>query len=360
MESAQAIGISEVGPEELDDLAAFLQEESSRLIGDLPASTVDAAHLRWFLFDHPVRSSDLPAGWAARDARGRIVGAAVGVPQRFSCRDRQFVCIVCSAYYVARSHRGIGLALLQRYLRLSKRYALMTTTSNATSQAVFERLGSYPIPNTDHELLGILRWTPVIEEWLHGRLRRPRAARLLAGVGALGPARLGRDARGGTLTRVRDPGELERAPVTPGPEHRDQLTAVRDPAFLEWRYFAGPDPTRALYLFRADGGARCWVGVNLRRRGYRGQIRALNVLDLWGAIPEPCVAVVARQLASCYGDEVDLIVFRGQPAARQGLLRRAGFLYRAFAQPIGHCLDRAHLLPTRDWYLVPADGDMGV
>jgi hypothetical protein len=54
-----------------------------------------------------------------------------------------------------------------------------------------------------------------------------------------------------------------------------------------------------------------------------------------------------------------VIVFRGQPPERQRVLGEAGFLRRPLPRAVGVCIDRHRLLPTRAWYMVPADGDMG-
>ena len=83
------------------------------------------------------------------------------------------------------------------------------------------------------------------------------------------------------------------------------------------------------------------------------------VLDYWGALPAAAIADVARGLATLYREQADVIVFRGQPPARQEALREAGFLRRALPRAVGVCIDRHGLLPTRSWYMVPADGDMG-
>jgi hypothetical protein len=88
-------------------------------------------------------------------------------------------------------------------------------------------------------------------------------------------------------------------------------------------------------------------------------VRALMVLDYWGALPAEEIANVASQLAAIYRDQADVIVFRGQPPERQRALRAAGFVYRPLPRAIGVCIDRHGLLPTRSWYMVPADGDMG-
>ncbi len=99
--------------------------------------------------------------------------------------------------------------------------------------------------------------------------------------------------------------------------------------------------------------------MNLRARGRRGQVRALMVLDYWGALPAIEIANVARLLAAEYRTQADVIVFRGQPPARQQALHEAGFVRRALPRAVGVCIDRHGLLPTRSWYMVPADGDMG-
>lgn len=77
-----------------------------------------------------------------------------------------------------------------------------------------------------------------------------------------------------------------------------------------------------------------------------------------GALPAGEIGNVARHLAALHRDQADVIAFRGQPPARQAALQRAGFLHRPLPRAVGVCIDRHNLLPTRDWYMVPADGDM--
>jgi hypothetical protein len=128
---------------------------------------------------------------------------------------------------------------------------------------------------------------------------------------------------------------------------------------LRWRYFDGVDGTRALFLYQSERGESALVGVNLRPRGHRGQVRALTVLDYWGRLPTGEIANVARHLAALHRDTADVIVFRGQPPERQRALHDAGFIRRALPRSLGVCIDRHDLLSTRSWYMVPADGDMG-
>jgi len=199
-----------------------------------------------------------------------------------------------------------------------------------------------------------------VEEFLARRFGRAGLARLVARVAALRPAAVrGRSARGGALERVASSAELARLDVATPLEHIRDITALRDEPFLRWRYFEGPDASRALFVYRSERDERALVGVNLRNRGVRGQVRALMVLDYWGRLPAAEIANVARHLAASYRERADVIVFRGQPAERQEVLGQAGFLRRPLSRAVGVCIDRHQLLSTRSWYLVPADGDMG-
>ena len=300
----------------------------------------------------------MPRGWVARDASGTLVGSKFCAAERFQCGGVAFTLLMGGGFYVSSAHRGLGLALMRRYLEQGRRHALYASTMNETSGALYEHYGGYSIPHTDHEWLGVLHYAPLVEEALVRRFGRPRLALALARAARLRPAAV-RGRAPGALERVASPRALAGLAVATPPEHGHQLTALRDEAFLRWRYFAGPDASRALFLYRSEAGEQALVGVNLRARGRRGQVRALLVLDYWGRLPPGEIANVARQLAAAYRDAADVIVFRGQPPERQQALAAAGFLRRELPRAVGVCIDRHALLPTRDWYLVPADGDMG-
>jgi hypothetical protein len=164
---------------------------------------------------------------------------------------------------------------------------------------------------------------------------------------------------GGELVPVASPADLADLAIGVPAEHAHQITGLRDDAFLRWRYFEGTDASRTLFIYRSERDMRALVGVNLRARGHRAQVRALMVLDYWGALRAEEIANVARLLAARYRGSADVIVFRGQPEERQRVLVAAGFLRRPLPRAVGVCIDRHGLLPTRDWYMVPADGDMG-
>jgi hypothetical protein len=353
--------IGEIGRDDLAQLAAFLAGENAGATDGVSALNLAqrARQLEWFLFENPAQPDAVPRGWLARDAEGRVVGSKLCVGQRFVCDGQPHTLLMGGGYYVSSAHRGLGLALMGRYLEQGKRHALYASTMNEVSGGLYEHYGGYPIPRTDHEWLGILRPAPVVEEWLVRRFGRPGLARFLSRAAALRPAGLGsRRAPPGELRPVAEADLADLAIETP-PEHAREITASRDPDFLRWRYFQGDDPSRRIYVYRSERGERALVAVNRRARGHRGQVQALMVLDYWGRIAGGEIVYVARHLAARHRDEADLIVFRGQPDDRARCLREAGFLRRLLPRAIGVCIDRHGLLPTRDWYLVPADGDMG-
>ena len=143
--------------------------------------------------------------------------------------------------------------------------------------------------------------------------------------------------------------------------HRsDKVTSCRDTPFLKWRYFSRVARMTRLFAFRARSGEKkqFMVGVQLQNRGYKQQIRALQVLDIWGeADPESYLAIAAC-LWREYRDQIDMLVFRCLDPTQQHALTTNGFKVRPFTAPIAWCIDKHGLLPSKTWYFVPADGDM--
>lgn len=137
-----------------------------------------------------------------------------------------------------------------------------------------------------------------------------------------------------------------------------KLTAMRDSPYILWRYFSGRDATAAVFEFCSrPTNQKILVTVNQRTRGYRGQINTLNVLDVYPeASPADWLQIVGALIAR-YRDVVDAIVLRSQDAEKQSLFCARGFQRRMFTAPNGWFLDKAKLLPTANWYPVPADGD---
>jgi hypothetical protein len=80
-------------------------------------------------------------------------------------------------------------------------------------------------------------------------------------------------------------------------------------------------------------------------------------LDIYPPVaPEVCASIVGA-LVERYRGTIDAVVLRGLDEVRQEVFGRRGFVRRQFDAPNGWLLDKQGFLPTRNWYLVPADGD---
>lgn len=345
--------IRELEPGDLPDLVRFYAAQST---ADHSERGDPVAHLRWLLFENPERIAGIPLGWIARDVDGRVVGALLCWPQRFRSGASEHVVLASGGYYVDAAHRGLGLLLLRRLLAV-KGHAIVSTTMNEASGGIYERYGGYPIPRTDRELFGVLRWPPLVEELLLRRSVPAWVARPVARLAALRPAAI-RRGDAGRLRRVTSPDEIESEALAAPPELDAQLVAVRSRDFLRWRYFGGQDATRALFVYRGERGCAL-VGAYCRWRGVAQQIRTLMLLDLWGSLPPEETPALAAALAATYAGRIDAIAIRGLLPEREAILRANGFVARGLPRATGVCIDAAGVLPTRDWYLVPADGDTG-
>jgi hypothetical protein len=336
------------------ELAQFIAAQSGRE----PANV--ESHLRWFLLENPARDPEIPLGCGLRSAQGELVGCILCVPQTFRFQQQTFLVVWSSCFYVDERYRGNGgLVIFFRFSELSSKWPLFANSANADAAKFWKVRRAVPIPYSDHELFGVLRWRGVIEEGLNRRSVPKTLARLTSGPAApfVRPFKRLKLAKGRAedLVPLSSAEQVMQLPIHgPAPE----LTANRDLAYIRWRYFSGRDATVAVFAFRnqqVESGVM--VTVNQRSRGYRGQIRTLNVLDIYPAVtPEVCASIVGALVAR-YRGTVDTIVLRGLDEARQDAFRRLGFMRRQLDAPNGWFLDKSSLLPTRNWYMVPADGD---
>jgi hypothetical protein len=347
---AELVAISEP---DMVELAHFIAAQSGR-----DPDSVER-HLRWFLLENPAREPQIPLGCGLRSPQGQLVGCILYVPQTFRFQQQTLVVIGSSCFYVDQRYRGSGGLVFLRFSELSRKWPLFGNSANAGAAQLWEARGALPIPHSDHELLGVLRWEGVIEEGLASRGIPKTFARLTAHPAAPLMRSFRRlklaDGRSEDLVPLTSAEQVMQLPIH-GPAL--ELTANRDLPYLRWRYFSGRDATVGVFAFRNRRvESEVLVTVNQRPRGYRGQIRALHVLDIYPSVrSEVCASIVAA-LAARYRSTVDAIVLRGLDEARQDVFRRLGFLRRQFDAPNGWLLDKSGFLPTRNWYLVPADGD---
>jgi len=209
-----------------------------------------------------------------------------------------------------------------------------------------------------------MRWPPLLAESVYRKTASDRMARFTAALASplaspwLGaPRRLLQGNAEGELAPLGSP---EEAACVCNEHRSDKITSCRDAPFLKWRYFSRVDPMTRLFAFQAHAGEKkqFMVGVRLQNRGYKQQIRALHVLDIWGeADPKTSLAITAF-LWREYRDQIDMLVFRCLNPTQQQALGANGFRVRPFAAPIVWCIDKHGLLPSKTWYFVPADGDM--
>jgi hypothetical protein len=343
----------EISETEIVEVAGFIGSQSGRKSGSVES------HLRWFLLENPARNPQAPLGCGLRSPQGQIVGCILYVPQVFRFQQKTHLVIGSSSFYVDERYRGSGGLVFLRFSELGRKFALFGNSANADAAKLWRARGAVPISNSDHELFGVLRWTGMIEEILH----RGGVPNALARMTSHPAARIVRpfkrlyldDARRGDLSLLTSAEQVLKLPLL-GPTL--ELTAHRDLPYIKWRYFSGRDDTAAVFAFRDPAnGSDVLVTVNQRPRGYRGQITTLNVLDIYPSVTaEVCVSIVGALLER-YRGTVDAIVLRGFDKTHQDMFCRRGFTRRQFQAPNGWFLDKSGFLPTRDWRLVPADGD---
>jgi GNAT superfamily N-acetyltransferase len=343
------IALSEM---DLGEIAQFIAQQSRR-----PRETVEA-HLRWFVLENPARGKNDPLGFGLVDT-DQLVGCILCVPQFFQFGRQKSLLMGSSSFYVDTRHRGQGGRIFLRYSRLAKHWPLFGTSANAEAAALWKAAGAKPIPHSDRELFGVLHWPPVAEEVVH----RKYSSRFLTRVAASPVSHLARLLRplkvetedGGGLRQLTCAEQVNDLPI-----HgcASKLTAMRDLAYIRWRYFSGRDQTTSAFAFRGRRpDQEVLVTVNQRTRGFRDQIKTLNVLDVYPEVPAEEWLRILGALLARYQKTVDAVVLRNQNQNLQDFFCRRGFQLRAFDAPTGWHLDKTHLLPTSDWYPVPADGD---
>jgi hypothetical protein len=338
--------------QDIAEVASFIAAQSSR-----GRETVES-RLGWFLLENPARDSQEPLGFGLRSA-GRLVGCILCSPQIFCFENEKVRMMGSSSFYVDESHRGYGGRIFLKYLRLGNQWPLFGTSANADAAALWKAAGAHPIAYSEGELFGILRWRPVAEEFVHRRTQSPILSRW-AGSSLSGLARIFHPLKidYGAAVGLRPLTSAEEVIDLLAKDRSPKITAMRDLSYIRWRYFCGRDRTVEVFTFRSRQPDReILVTVNQRTRGYRGQINTLNLLDVYPEVcPDEWLRIVGA-LIPRYQKLVDAIVLRGQDSARSEMFCKKGFQWRAFDAPNGWLLDKAKLLPARDWYPVPADGD---
>jgi hypothetical protein len=338
--------------EDFAEIVAFIASQSG-LIKDAVES-----RLRWFVLENPARQPPYPLGFGLRSAN-QLVGCILCSPQVFRFENRRIVFMGSTSFYVDQRHRGHGGRIFLQYCRLANQWPLFGTSANPEAAALWKAAGAIPIPHSDAELFGVFHWPPVVEEFVHRRYSSPLLSRL-AGTSLSNLAALLRALKIDTgisndLRPLTSAGQINDLNIH---DSSAKLTAMRDLAYIRWRYFCARDETAEAFAFRSrHPGQEVLVTVNRRIRGYRGQIKTLNVLDVYPEVSADDWLRIVGALRDRYSKTVDAVVLRSQNPSQQKLFCERGFQRRQFDAPTGWFLDKGNLLPTHDWYPVPADGD---
>ncbi|MFZ0478928.1 MAG: hypothetical protein WAL71_07240 [Terriglobales bacterium] len=337
---------------DLPEIAAFVAEQSGQA-GD---AVLD--RLTWLLLENPARHKLVPLGCGVRSTSGALVGCILYLPQVFTFGSNPILLLGSTCFYVNEFHRGFGGALFLKFTRIAQQWPIFGNSANAIAAQLWKARCATPIAHSDHELLGVVNWPPVVEEVIARRVASNRLARAVGAATAclrhVRNLRLPRDPES-CLVRLSSVEEVMELPLL---DASDCFSALRNESYIRWRYFSQRDPSISLFAFRNRKTPRCvFIAVNERRRGQRRQIRALNLLD---AFPKPdpeALAAILGALHEKYRDNVDVIVARCLDAACQNALLQAGFRRREFEAPNGWLLDRRGVLPPGERYFIPADGD---
>jgi hypothetical protein len=350
--------VAALSEDDLSEIAAFIAIQSGR-----DAASVEA-HLRWFLLQNPARRPEDPLGFGLR-SNNVLVGCILCVPQAFCLSGEKVLLMGSSSFYVDQDYRGQGGRLFLKYSRLANHQPIFGTSANAEAAGLWKAAGAEPIPYSDAELFGVLRWPPLIEELVQRKYSNRLLTRLARSsisklAGLLRPLKIDGDETDGLrhLTRAEEVLHLQIQKGVASNQLTGKLTALRDLPYIRWRYFSNPDASAAAFAFRSQlCNQEVLVTVNQRRRGYRDQIKTLNVLDVYPESPPGDWLLIVAALIARYTGVIDTVVLRSQNPEREKMFCGKGFYRRAFDAPTSWYLDKANLLPKRDWYFVPADGD---
>lgn len=344
----------EIAPSDLEEVVRFIL----RMSGSHTALPLALARLSWILLENPARVTGDPLGWLLRESSGQIVGCMCCAPQTFCFDQVPFTLMMANSFYVDDEYRGSGTSIFLKYLQLGRRYPLFVSSASPAVAAMWQRLGGYPLGNSDQEVFSVVRWPPVVAEIVY---RKTASNHLAQFASTLASPWL----RAGQLVRADAPDELlpldspEDVAGICAEHHSEKITNCRDLPYLRWRFFSKVEPLTRVFAFRPRGGKKQFmVAVRLQARGYRNQITALHILDIWGEPDATISLAIAGRLVREYREQIDMLIFRCLNPSHLQALTAHGFRVRSFEAPIAWCIDKHGLLPSNAWYFVPADGDM--
>ncbi|HEX2746631.1 MAG TPA: hypothetical protein VHM91_01430 [Verrucomicrobiales bacterium] len=289
---------------DLPAVAALLESEVPTYGGARKSAAEYLPHLEWLLTGNPDRNG-YPPGWVLQGADGTLSGVHLSVPRLFSSSEGLLPFFFSSYFFVKTEARGMeSLGLFLSYRKLAAHGVLVASSANANSAPLWQKLGGREIPDTGHEWLKPLRMLPLAEEALFRRFgRRWRLPGASARFSLIEPP------GSSPLRWLRTPEEIAGAAI---PASTGLLQPVRSREWLLWKFGRPAQSEYRLYQWNS-GPSPVYLVVALSRRGWRGQIRCLQITDAWSAAEYPAVAAVEAVVA-LHRKDADTLALRGRGA----------------------------------------------
>jgi hypothetical protein len=356
----------------LAEAASFVHRQSKNLDADSIASpsagagvgTVPEAHLearlRWLLLENPVAAEDSPIGFCARDGLGIMRGVTLCFPGAFWEADRRVLGLCSGSFFVEPEARMLGFYLFKKYLSARTYSFFYSTTCNAASARIWEKLGGWVVSNVEPEHILPLRLDTLLPALLEERISIGTASAIARVGGRCGnPILRLFNSRSQDLSvqASRDWPKLSELFHRHRP--KEWITTDRTAEYLQWRYERNSDPYPCgVHLFRDKRGNEGWFALGNMARGRRGRIRGAVLLDAVWPRERMSFREILPAVAQLALPGSDLISFRARPGLGAGgsggwFIRRRRTGPSVFAISRGH--DSRALATSLD--LVPADGD---
>lgn len=347
--------IRPISHDQLEPLALFLISERN-LKEDTRSC---AARLKWLLWENPHRERDTPTGWVLAD-HDRVVGSLLVVPQRFVVCGKDTTFLYSSAFFVNPQAGPLGGLLFREFLNLARNYVLFSTSVNRAAGRLWEGSGrAKSIAGSDREYVRILRFSPVLEEWIAKRVSRFTGVRIPRILDTLPFRKLIPSAPTNDISLETTSGDFSdveafwRRNV-----NENSISGHRDRNFLQWRYRNCPSQDAELLVAKKAGEPVAYVGLNRRKRGTHQQINAVGLVDFLFSSDSSDVTPVFKTVFRKLQNNCDLVFVQKPPFSLESYLSKGRLIRREYGFNTAWYVDQNEVIPrTGQWSLFGADGD---
>ncbi len=271
--------------------------------------------LSWLLVENPVITDGSQHGYCIRDRLGVIRGLSLSFPAAFLAGRQRLLGLCSGSFFVEPQARTLGYHLFKRYLRSPGYPFFFATTCNASSAALWAKMGGHPVPASETEHILPLRLDIMLPAFAAG-ITSSKVAPEIAHIA-------GRCANPILRLLTRRSSELS---VEPCQDWRklselfrryrpaDWITSDRSPEFLQWRYGqTSPNYPCDIYWFRDKHGNQGWFCLGNVIRGHQGQIRGSVLLDAVWPREKMSFRDIFPEIVRLAAAEADAIFLRPQP-----------------------------------------------